>query len=70
MGCREYLTDIGKYSRIGGDIRVWGFTDRGLVDDDGFIDIFESFDTAMFSDRMCRSIKVILECDGEDVDDE
>lgn len=70
MGCGEYLAYIGKYSRIGGDIRVGCFSDRGLVDDDSLIDIFESFDAAMLADGVCRSIEVILECDREDVDDE
>lgn len=69
MSGSKNLTNIGKYSCICGNIRVWCFPNRGLVDNDRFIHIFQSFDTSMFADWMCRSIEVILECDREDVDD-
>lgn len=40
----KYFANIGKDTRISGNIGMRGFTYRGLIDNDGFIDIFKSFD--------------------------
>lgn len=60
MRSGEYFTNIGKYPSIGGDIGMRRFSDRGLIDDDGLIDVLESFDTSMLPDGMGRSIEVVL----------
>jgi hypothetical protein len=69
MSCCEDFAYVSEYSGICGNIRMGGFPYGRLIDDDRFIDIIESFDAAMFSDMMCRSIEVILKCDREYVYD-
>ena len=44
----EYFTDEGKDTSICRNIGVWGLSYRRLIDDNSFIDIFESFDSTMF----------------------
>ena len=50
MRCSKDFPDIGKYARIGSNIRMWCFSDRRLIDDDRFIDMFEAFDRTMLTD--------------------
>ena len=55
----EYFTDEGEYSCICSNIRMWGLPYRCLIDDDRFIDIFESFDCSVLPDSDSTSMEVI-----------
>lgn len=43
-GACEHFSHEGEKSGIGSDVRVWSFSDGGLVDDDRFIYLIESDD--------------------------
>ena len=45
-------------------------TDWGLIDDDDFIDMFDTFDTVMSTNQEPTIMEVIHESVGEDIHDE
>ena len=65
----ENLSYIGKYSGVCGDVGMWSFSNRGLIDDDNLVDVRHSFDTFMSTNGMCRPIEVIDEFCSEDIHD-
>ena len=68
--CGEYLTNMGEESGIGGDIGVWSFANRGLIDDDRLVDMIDSLDAVMATDLASTRIKMVHQVVREDVDDE
>ena len=61
---------MGEESGIGGDIGVWSFADRGLIDDDRLVDMIDSLDAVMATDLASTRIKVVHQVVRQDVDDE
>ncbi len=55
---------------IGGDIGVWSFAYRRLVDDDRLVDVIDSLDAVMATDMASTRIEVVHEVVRQDVDDE
>lgn len=47
---REHFANRGEYPRVRGNIGVWRPSDRGLVDNDGFVSLFRSLDGLYLSD--------------------
>ncbi len=68
--CCEYLTHMGEESRIGGDIGVWCFTNRGLIDDDRLVDMPHSLDPIMATNLATTRVEMIHQVVRQDVDDE
>ena len=68
--CGEYLTNMGEESGIGGDIGVWSFANRGLIDDDRLVDMIDSLDAVMATDLASTRIEVVHQVVRQDVDDE
>ena len=57
--CSEYLTNMSEESCIGGDIGMWGFSNRGLIYDDRLVDVRHTFDTVMATNLATTRIEVI-----------
>jgi hypothetical protein len=56
--------------RIGGNIGVWTFANRGLIDDDRLVDMVDSLYTVMATDLASTRIEVIHQIVRQDIDDE
>ena len=61
---------MGEESSIGGDIGVWGFANRGLIDDDRLVDMIDSLDPTMATNLATTRIEVVHQVVRQDVDDE
>lgn len=59
-GC-IYFTNIGKYSCVCGDIGMWCFAYRRLIDDDHLVDVRHTFDTLMSTNGESTFVEVIEE---------
>lgn len=70
MRSRKNLTYIRENSRVSGNIGVWRTPDRGLIDDNYFVDVRHSLDTVMLPDWEDAFIEIIEKVLGEGVDDE
>lgn len=66
----EYLTNMGEESCISGDIGVWCFTNRGLIDDNRLVDMTHSLDPIMATNLATTRVEVVHQVVRQDVDDE
>ncbi len=55
----KYFTNKSKYTSICCYIRMWGFPYRCLINDNRLVDVFQSFDSSMFSYLDSTSMKII-----------
>jgi hypothetical protein len=68
--CCEHLTNMGEEPGIGGDIGVWCFTNRRLIDDDRLVDMIDSLDPIMANNLATTRVEVVHQVVRQDVDDE